>query len=191
MDKVIYKNDNAIVNIELIFAIVLLMSAIAAVIIIMSTLSYENRDWRIKQYTTATRAMDNLISNDELLAYDSIKPMYKVLDQEKIENLMGSGYNDGTGLKWWEFPNTTKSQMNITRYMGLGEYNLYIQLYPTDLDNFNTTLIDKNLINRVSMNIDTVSNIDRYVYIHDSSCKGEFVCYNNVTVHYKLSLWTW
>ncbi len=229
MAKII-RDDSAIINLDLKFAIVLVISTVAAVILIMPNLSHEERDWRIKQYMTAVRVSDNLVQDagapstwetnwtagDYLnvtkigLTYTDVNgtPMQKVLNLSKIRALMGKiGYPDnGTNTTWWEFPNSTTSQAereNATRALGLDGYNFYMQLHPVDnirLDDssciFNPVPLDANLTNRskVPINNDTVTVVDRYVYIEDSNT-SKYLAYNctNYTksVHYRLNLWVW
>ncbi len=206
MDKVASRNgkilasndaDDAIANVDLIFAMILLLGMITAVMVTMPTLSHENRDWRIGQYMTATRITDNLVSNEKGLEYYG---MPKVLDESKIIGLFGTGYIDNKSrLTWWEFPKYTNysvnasqinASKNVSKILGIGGYNFYIQIYPVGLSDFNSTLVWNSFAN-VSINTDTVSTVDRYVYIKDDSCKGGFVCYANTTVHYRLSIWMW
>ncbi len=211
MDRIIDNNDNndnkydgkscmnndATANIDFIFAITLLLGAIMTVIMTIPSLSHEDRGWRIEQYTTTARVTDNLVNNEKWLEYDN---MPKVLDRTKIIDLIGTGYiDDMSGLTWWEFPKYTNYQIdngqinsskNVSKKMGIEGYNFYVQLYPVGLSSFNSTLVGAGLTN-VSMNIDTVSTVDRYVYVKDDLCRGGFVCYTNVTVHYKLSIWMW
>jgi hypothetical protein len=232
MDRII-RDDSAIVNLDLKFAIVLVISTVAAVILIMPSLSHEERDWRIKQYMTATRVSDNLVQDAGMpstwgetdwnrtagnysnvtkigLTYTDANgiPMQKVLNLSKIKVLMGDGYLDnGTQTRWWEFPNSTTSQSereNATRALGLDGYNFYMQLHPVDnirLDDssciFNPVPLEANLTNRrkVPINNDTVTVIDRYVYIKDAANPSKYLGYTctNYTnsIHYRLNLWVW
>lgn len=228
MDRII-ENDKAIANIDLMFAIVLVMGVVAMAILIMPTLSHEDREWRIRQYMTATRATDNLVqdagsplnwetkwnsnySNVSKLGFLHVdtdgNANKKVLNLTKIKALMGEGYIDetnitgndtiGTNTTWWEYPSYSTSReekANATRALGLEGYNFYMRLYPVGLDRFNYSRLEINITNRskVSMNENTASVVDRYVYINssDASCKGGFVCYEYKTVHYRLNLWVW
>lgn len=218
----IIENDSAALGIDFIAAIVLVITAVTMAIMVMPTLSHEDRDWRIKQYMTATRAADILVQdagNPEEWKTDWMAKDYsnvmkigfvyvdadnkanlKVLDSTKINALMSTQPDDGTGvLQWWEFPNFSKPRVqqeyevaNFTRILGLDGYNFYIQLHPVGVSKFNSTALDKNLGNRskVQINYETASMIDRYVYIH-GSCEEGFFCYNGSTVHYRLNLWVW
>jgi hypothetical protein len=232
MDKII-RDDSAIVNLDLKFAIVLIISAVAAVILIMPNLSHEERDWRIKQYMTAARVSDNLVQDAGTpptwgetdwnrtagnylnvtkigLTYTDAEgmPMQKVLNLSKITVLMGDGYLDnGTQTRWWEFPNSTTSQAereSATRALGLDGYNFYMQLHPVDnirLDDssciFNPVPLEANLTNRnkVPINNDTVTVVDRYVYIKDVASPSEYLNYScpnyKYSIHYRLNLWVW
>ncbi len=233
MDRII-RDDSAIVNFDLKFAIVLVISTVAAVILIMPNLSHEERDWRIKQYMTAARVSDNLVQEAGApstwgekdwnrtagnysnvtkigLAYTDANgiPVQKVLNLSKIKVLMGGdGYLDnGTQTRWWEFPNSTTSQAereNAKRALGLDGYNFYMQLHPVDnlrLDDslciFNPVPLEANLTNRskVPINNDTVTVVDRYVYIKDAANPSKYLTYNctNYTnsIHYRLNLWVW
>lgn len=212
------KNDSAVISLDLMFALILMIGSIFMAYELMPNISLEDRDWRIKQYMTATRVSDNLVQDggDPGWEYNWISGNYqnvtkigfafidvdgnmlkKILDKTKINDLMDSHIDDNTGLTWWEFPNlsisiTDKKIINVTRVLGLERYNFYIQLYPVPvgLDNFNFTPIQNNLINH-HINIYTASEIDRYVYIKEDSCQEGFLCYNNTIVHYRLILWVW
>ncbi len=237
MAKII-RDDSAIVNLDLKFAIVLVISTVAAVILIMPNLSHEEKDWRIKQYMTAARVSDNLVQDAGApstwgeadwnrtagnysnvtkigLAYTDANgtPMQKVLNLSKIKALMRNGYLDnGTNTTWWEFPNYSsptsqaerEERENATRALGLDGYNFYMQLHPVDnirLDDssciFNPVPLEANLTNRgkVPINNDTVTVIDRYVYIKDAANPSKYLAYNctNYTnsIHYRLNLWVW
>jgi hypothetical protein len=229
MDRII-KDDSATVNLDLKFAMVLVISTVAAVILIMPTLSHEAKDWRIKQYMTATRVSDNLVQDEGipstwetdwnrtaenysnvtkigLMYLNGNTPVQKVLDEKKVMALMGPGYFDtGTQTRWWEFPNSTTSQAeydNATRALGLNVdgYNFYIQLHPVDiypenLGTFSSTPLEANLTNRsqVPINNDTVTVVDRYVYIkdaNDASPTKYLMDYKSESIHYRLNLWVW
>ncbi len=122
----ITRNDNASVTIDLMFAVVLVISAMIGALMVMPNISHEDRDWRIKQYMTATRATDNLVQNVgepeweekwNSTNYSNVTNIglvysvgdqdtaHKVLDEEKVKAFMGSGYyssgimlNGGTSL---------------------------------------------------------------------------------------------
>ncbi len=231
MDRII-RDDSAVVNLDLKFAIVLVISTVAAVILIMPTLSHEERDWRIKQYMTAARVTDNLVQETGApstweadwnrtaenysnvtkigLTYTDAKgiPVQKVLNLSKINALMGEGYLDNrTQTRWWEFPNSTTSQAereNAIRALGLDGYNFYMQLHPVDnirLDDisciFNPVPLEINLTDRskVPINDDTVTVIDRYVYIKDVVNPSKYLNYSctnyKYSTHYRLNLWVW
>jgi hypothetical protein len=198
-------NDSAVFGIDFIAAIVLVMMAVIIAILVMPTLSHEDRDWRIKQYMTATRAADILVQDAEspigfvyVDANDgTVYP--KVLEMNKVNNFPGIVVHTdtGTGLQWWEFPDVSRpwtNQTNVTRVLGLDGYNFYMQLSPVALNgsNFNYTRLDIASINRskLPINYETASMVDRYVYIH-GSCGEGFLCYNGSTVHYRLNLWVW
>jgi|SRR3990170_2276808 len=227
MDKM---NDIGMVAIDLMVAIVLVFAAVMLAILIMPSLSHEDRDWRIKQYMVATRATDNLVqdtgepgweekwktnySNVSKIGFlhaENGMVMQNVLAETKIDALMIIHIDDGgTELPWWEFPNsnsttTLAERENATRALGLEGYNFYIQLHPewvkssdtAELDKFNSARLKLILTNRskVPINDDTVTVVDRYVFIKNStsSCRSEFICYGNPnsTVHYRLNLWVW
>lgn len=211
-------NDRGMVSIDLMVAIMLVLAAVLMAIQIIPTVSHEDRDWRIKQYMTATRAADNLVQDTGepgwegkwrsdvtkigLVYDDKGIAIMKELNFTKVRTFMGYGYTDvPTGIIWWEFPNSSilpNERENITKSLGLEGYNFYIQLHPVGLDNFNSTPLVMNLTDRSkkTINDDTVSVVDRYVFIRkdsSSSCRGDDICYGNpnVTVHYRLNLWVW
>lgn len=208
-----FRDNNAVANIDFIFAIVLFLGSIATAILIMPNLSHEDRDWRIKQYMAATRATDSLIQDPGELGWEEnwtsgnyqnvirVGFLYnndaKVLNSTKIHILMGQEYiDDVTNIPWWEFPGPTTSKEeyhNVTRILGLGEYNLYMQLHPVGVELFNSTPLDTNISNRSIINLDTVSIIDRYVYIVNpsSSDKIKYITHDNEAIHYRLNLWIW
>ncbi len=211
-DKIMEKNTSGIISIDLMVALVLLIAAVFLAIQIMPGLSHESRDWRIKQYMAATRASDNLVqskganlwenewiannySNVSKIGFLYVGPdgaLHKVLDERKVRALMGTPYVDN-GLSWWEFPNqstTSSEKENAARALGLSDYNFYMQLHPVGLDqsDFNSTLPGLNL-SKKSINFDTVSVVDRYVYIKNSN--DHYLIYNNYTLHYRLNLWVW
>jgi hypothetical protein len=210
----ITRNDNASVTIDLMFATVLVISAMIGALMLMPNISHEDKDWRIKQYMTATRATDNLVQNmgepgwkekwvsanhsnvtNIGLVYSGANKdtVYKVLDEEKIKALMGQGYNSSCfKVKWWDFPgsNTSMSEYeNATRALGLTGYDFYIQIHPFGQPQFNTTLLETNLSNVKGTRQNTVSVVDRYVYIKDSS--GEYLEFDNEVVHYRINMWVW
>ncbi|CAG0949652.1 hypothetical protein METP3_00131 [Methanosarcinales archaeon] len=219
----IIEDDEAIANIDLMFAIVLVMAAVIMALLVMPNLSHEDRSWRIEQYMTAVRASDNLvqdegqegwIANWTALNYSNVTKIGfvyagqpKVLDRTKIDTMMAKNFDDGTnetGLPWWEFPNFTKQPNerkieveNATRALGLDGYNLYMRLYPVgqNTSEFNYSRVDINLTNRskVTMIENTASMVDRYIYINSSDplCKGGNLCYDGITVHYRLNIWVW
>jgi hypothetical protein len=144
MDKL---DDRAVVvGLDLMIAMVLVLAAVMLAILIMPSMSHEDRSWRIKQYMAATRASDNLVQDEgqegwaanwTIRKYTNVtkigfvcsgKP--KVLNQTKIDAMMAKNFDDGmngTNLPWWEFPNFTKlpnerkiEQENATRALGLG-----------------------------------------------------------------------
>ncbi len=207
------KNTSAMVSIDLMVALVLLIAAVTLALMIMPSISHEDRDWRIKQYMTATRASDNLVQStgDEgwenewaaqnfsnvsiigLIYAGNEGQKQKVLDYNKIKKLMGDPYKDNE-LNWWEFPgpSTSRSERdNAARALGLAEYNFYMQLHPVGLEitDFNSTLTEINL-NKQTINFETAAVIDRYVYIKDGSgyLKDR---YGQYTLHYRLNLWVW
>lgn len=219
MDKIkngVIKNNDAMVNIDVIFAMTLFIGVILVVNQMMPTISHEDRDWRIKQYMTAVRVTDILVQDDgdsglitKLknenysgitkigLAYiDNNKTVKKVLDIEKIDALMGKGYKDNsTNTTWWEFPS---SDVNLTtrdtlaEILGLSGYNFYIQLHPVGLSYFDSAPLQTNLSIK-TVNFGSVSIIDRYVYIIDPSIteKIKYLNYDNYAIHYRLNVWVW
>ncbi len=124
----ITENDSAVFGIDFIAAIVLVMMAVIMAIQVMPTLSHEDRDWRIKQYMTATRAADILVQDAGGPGWEAIwdksddssyskvtkigfvyvnasgKANLKVLDERKVNALMFNNTDVATGLDWWEFP---------------------------------------------------------------------------------------
>lgn len=222
MDRII-KDDRAITNIDLMFAMVLVISAVITAIQTIPAISHEDKSWRIEQYMAATRASDSMVQDEGEYGWEAKwtqnysnvskmglayvespdgpvpKVMPKVLNEIKINELMAQ-HIDATGLKWWEFPDLTlnssgqKAQRsNASRVLGLEGYNFYMQLQPVGIDDFNSTLLALNLTNRskVAINDDTVSVVDRYVYIKNESTIGGYNSYNDSTVHYRLNLWVW
>jgi hypothetical protein len=219
MDKI---DDRAMVTgLDFMVAIVLVLAAVMMAILIMPSLSHEDKSWRIKQYMAATRASDNLVQDEGQEGWvanwtdqnysnaTKIGFVYagqpKVLDRMKINAMMAKNIDDeinGTNLSWWEFPNFTKQpnerkieQENATRALGLDGYNFYMRLYPVGLSNFNYSRVEMNLTDRskVPVSENTASVVDRYIYINstDPLCKGRYLCYNYITVHYRLNLWVW
>ena len=207
------RNDNASVTIDLMFAIILVISAMIGALMIMPNISHEDKDWRIKQYMTATRATDNLVQNLGETGWEvkwgaenysnvtniglvyrgtDTTTMHKVLDEKKVEALMGLGYNSNLiNVQWWEFPNsttTTAERENATRALGLTGYNFYMQIHPVGQSEFNSTPLETNLSNVKGTHLNTVSVIDRYVYIKDS---GEYLEYRNEVIHYRINMWVW
>lgn len=208
------RNDNASVTIDLMFAVVLVISAMIGALMIMPNISHEDKDWRIKQYMTATRATDNLVQNtgepeewkEEWKSgnYSNVTniglvykgtdttTMHKVLDEAKVENLMEpSYYCSETNIKWWEFPNSTTitaERENAIRLLGLTGYNFYMQIHPVGQPLFNSTPLETNLSNVKGTHLNTVSVIDRYVYIKDSEGYLEF---DNEVIHYRINMWVW
>jgi hypothetical protein len=214
----ITRNDNASVTIDLMFAVVLVISAMIGALMIMPNISHEDRDWRIKQYMTATRATDNLVQNvgepgwevewnstncSNCANYSNVTNIglvysvsvqdtaHKVLDEEKVMALMGSGYYS-SGIKWWDFPysNTSMAEReNATRVLGLTGYDFYMQIHPVGQQLFNSTPLETNLSNVKETSLNTVSVVDRYVYIKDSA--GEYLKSNNKVIHYRINMWVW
>jgi len=216
LDRMI-RNDNASVTIDLMFAIILVISAMIGALMIMPNISHEDKDWRIKQYMTATRATDNLVQNlgeseweDEWKSgnYSNVTniglvyrgtdttTMHKVLDEKKVEALMGPGY-DSSGINWWDFPNSTTltaERENAIRALGLTGYNFYMQIHPVgqkrfNSTQFNSTPLETNLSNVKGTHLNTVSVVDRYVYIKDS--EGEYLKFDNEVIHYRINMWVW
>lgn len=194
MDKL---DDSAMISsLDFMIAIVLVMAAVMLAILIMPSLSHEDKSWRINQYMVATRATDNLVQDEGQVGWVSnwTTPNYKtvtkigfvydgqpkVLDQTKIDRMMARNIDDGnnyTGLPWWEFPNFSKPSYeqkieleNATRALGLNGYNFYMRLYPVYFknSNFSSPHFDKNLTDRskVPVNENTASVVDRYVFIN-------------------------
>lgn len=210
----ITRNDNASITIDLMFAVVLVISAMIGALMIMPNISHEDRDWRIKQYMTATRATDNLVQNVgepgweyewNSTNYSNVTNIglvysvgdqdtaHKVLDEEKVMALMGLGYNSSEiDVKWWEFPNSSTpmaERENATRALGLTGYDFYMQIHPVGQQLFNSTPLETNLSNVKETRLNTVSVVDRYVYIKDSA--GEYLKSNNKVIHYRINMWVW
>ena len=210
----ITRNDNASITIDLMFAVVLVISAMIGALMIMPNISHEDRDWRIKQYMTATRATDNLVQNVgepgweyewNSTNYSNVTNIglvysvgdqdtaHKVLDEEKVMALMGLGYNSSEiDVKWWEFPNSSTpmaERENATRALGLTGYDFYMQIHPVGQLQFNSTPLETNLSNVKETRLNTVSVVDRYVYIKDSA--GEYLKSNNKVIHYRINMWVW
>ncbi len=212
-DRIMDKNTSGMISIDLMVALVLLITAVFLAIQIMPALSHESRDWRIKQYMATTRASDNLVqskganlwenewiannySNVSKIGFLYIGPegaLHKILDERKVRALMGAPYVDN-GLSWWEFPNPSTAvseRNNASRALGLSGYNFYMQLHPVGLDKekFNSSLIETNIRNH-NMDFDKASEVDRYVYIKDPA--GEYLHdTDEKTLHYRLNLWVW
>lgn len=55
------KNEDAVVNIDLMFALILIIGVIFMVYQVVPAISQENKDWRIKQYMTVIRVTDTLM----------------------------------------------------------------------------------------------------------------------------------
>ena len=211
MDR-ITRNDNASVSIDLMFAVVLVISAMLGALMIMPNISHEDRDWRIKQYMTATRATDNLVQNLgepgweyewNSTNYSNVTNIglvysvgdqdtaHKVLDEEKVMALMGQGYYS-SGIKWWDFPDSNTSMAereNATRALGLTGYDFYMQIHPVGQLQFNSTPLETNLSSVKETRLNTVSVVDRYVYIKDSA--GEYLKSNDKVIHYRINMWVW
>lgn len=200
-----YKLDDRgmVSSLDFIIALVLVMAAVMVAILIMPSLSHEDKSWRIMQYMVATRASDNMVQDEgqaEWVAnwtpsnYSKVTKIGfvyngepKVLDKIKIDTMMAKNFivGDGTSLPWWEFPNFTSAQRenqkrNATRALGLDGYNFYMRLYPVGLNSsmFNYSIFELNLSDRskVPVNENQASVVDRYVYIYSSepSCdRGE------------------
>jgi hypothetical protein len=203
MDKL---DDRAVVvGLDLMIAMVLVLAAVMLAILIMPSMSHEDRSWRIKQYMAATRATDNLVQDEgqEGWAANWTSHNYtnvtkigfvyagqpKVLNQTKIDAMMAKNVDDETnktGLPWWEFPNFTKLPSdrkieieNATRALSLDGYNFYMRLYPVGLKDFNYSRVEINLANQSNVTmIDTrASAVDRYVYIKDDSSMTGYLSY--------------
>jgi hypothetical protein len=210
----ITRNDNASVTIDLMFAVVLVISAMLGALMIMPNISHEDRDWRIKQYMTATRATDNLVQNmgepgwnEKWISsnYSNVTNIglvysganqdttHKVLDEGKVKALMGPGYySSGINVKWWDFPNSTTStaeRENATRALGLTGYDFYMQIHPVGQPLFNSTPLETNLSNVKETRLNTISVVDRYVYIKDSA--GDYLEFDSEVVHYRINMWVW
>jgi hypothetical protein len=202
------ENDDASVNIDVIFAITIVIGVVIIAIQTMPTMSHEDRDWRIKQYMAVTRATDSLVqdggesgnySNITKIGLVYIKddmPIKKVLDIEKVRALMGGGYkNNSDNVTWWEFPlpdTAIQDRDNFTRMLGLSGYNFYIQLHPVGLKSFDSIPLQTNLSSK-NINFDMVSIVDRYVYIIDPSIgdKIKYLKYDNEAIHYRMNIWVW
>ncbi len=213
MDKL--DDSGMVVGIDFMVAIVLLISAVMMAIMIMPAVSHEDRDWRIKQYMTTTRATDILVQDTGeegwegnwtsnvtkigFLYVDDITgvAMLKVLDLNKVMALMEPGYTDNTtGTTWWEFPNYSiprNVRDNVASSLGLERYNFYMQLHPVGLNNFNSTPLDANLRAQKGISYDTVTVVDRYVYIMNPSSPDliKYLKYDGKAIHYRLNMWVW
>ncbi len=195
MDKI---DDRAMVaGLDFLVTVVLVLAVVMMAILIMPSMSQEDRSWRINQYMVATRATDNLVQDEGHegwvtnwadMNYSSVTKIGfvyagrpKVLDRTKIDTMMAKNFDNGTsnetGLPWWEFPNFTKQPAeqkieieNARRALGLNGYNFYIRLYPVGLNNFNYSNVEINLKDRskVTMIESSASMVDRYVYINTS-----------------------
>jgi hypothetical protein len=188
-------DDRAMISsLDFMVAIVLVMAAVMLAILIMPSMSHEDKSWRIKQYMAATRASDNLVQDEgqEGWVTNWTNPKYlnvtkigfvhdqpKVLDEIKINTTMARNVDVITGLPWWEFPNFSKPTNeqkieleNATRALGLDGYNLYMRLYPVGLNSskFNYSRVEINLSDRskVPMIENTASVVDRYIYINST-----------------------
>ena len=213
----VIENDSAIVNIDLMAALIIVMSIIAVAIYSIPTISYNDKDWRSKQYIYTIRVTDSMVQDEGdplweinwisgnysgvekigfLYINNNSKPEKKVLNIEKIKALMGNGYKDNsTNTTWWEFPSPDNNLSVIddaSRALGLTGYSFYIQLHPVGLANFNPIPLEANISSKnINFNIATV--VDRYVYIVDPSISDDikYLKYDNRVVHYRLNLWVW
>ncbi|MBE0521535.1 MAG: hypothetical protein IBX39_04625 [Candidatus Methanoperedenaceae archaeon] len=195
MDKL---DDSAIAaGIDLMIALVLMIAAVTMAILIMPSMSHEDKSWRINQYMAATRASDNLVQdegqegwvdnwkNQNYQNVTKIGFVYagqpKVLNETKIDAMMMKHVDNITEVPWWEFPNFTSDHLEnekkyAARALGLEEYdkeyNFYMRLYPVGLgeSGFNYSRVEINLSkqSKVPMNENTASMVDRYVYINSS-----------------------
>ena len=208
-------HDRGTVTIDLLFAVVLVIGATMAAFFIMPNVSHEDRDWRVKQYMTATRATDILVQDGGepektwatkwdsgdyanvtkigLLYVDADESSNKkILSQAKVEYFMGPSY-DNNNIKWWEFPNpsTTPAQReNAARALGLTGSQFYMQLHPVALpeDVFDPTPLEANL-SEMRKHISSTSAVDRFVYIKNP--EGRYLTYDSKVLHYRLYLWVW
>lgn len=212
----IIENDHAIVNIDLMAALIIVMSIIAVAMYSVPTVSYNDKDWRAKQYIYTIRVTDSMVQNEGdslwevnwtsgnysgvkkigFLYINNNKPENKVLNIEKIKALMGNGYKDNyTYTTWWEFPspdNNLTTVNNASRSLGLTGYSFYIQLHPVGLNNFDPIPLETNISSK-NINFDIATVVDRYVYIVDPSISDDikYLKYDNMAVHYRLNLWVW
>ncbi len=164
----ITSNENAMVSIDLMVALVLVIAVVIMSILIMPTMSHGDRDWRIRQYMAATRASDSLVQDEGgnwvanwtagdytnvtkigfVYIYDN-KEVPEVLNKTKVGALMAQYTDVGTGLLWWKFPNSTACEIisdaerekleNASRALGISGYNFCILLHPADIKYSNTT----------------------------------------------------
>ena len=213
----IIENDRAIVNIDLMAALIIVMSIIAVAIYSIPTVSYNDKDWRAKQYIYTIRVTDSMVQDGGdplwevnwtsgnysgikkigfLYIDNNSKPENKVLNIDKIKALMGNGYKDNsTNTTWWEFPspdNNLSTIDNASRVLGLTGYSFYIQLHPVGLNNFDPNSLETNISSKI-INFDIATVVDRYVYIVDPSISDDikYLKYDNRVVHYRLNLWVW
>lgn len=202
------RDTNAVISIDLIFALILIIAVISMVLLILPALSQKENDWRLKQYMAAVRATDDMVLDGGSPAWEQewasgnyfkvtrIGLTYsqgnqKILGMEKIQALMQR--HEANGISWWEFPDSTTSEAareNASRALGLSGYNFYMQLHPVGINSteFDSAPLEQNLSNRV-INYGYASQVDRYVYIKDYS--GKYLTYDNLVLHYRLNLWVW
>jgi len=206
-------HDRGTVTIDLLFAVVLVIGATMAAFFIMPNVSHEDRDWRVNQYMTATRATDNLVQDGgdpdweakwKLGDYSNVIKIgllyvgadgsnKKILSQSKVDALMDPSYKYNN-IEWWEFPNpatTAAERENAARALGLTGKQFYMQLHPVALPEevFDPTPLETNLTlwrGRVS----STSAVERYVYIKDPETE-KYLTYDSKVLHYRLYLWVW
>lgn len=213
----IIENDRAIVNIDLMAALIIVMSIIAVAMYSFPTVSYNDKDWRAKQYIYSIRVTDSMVQDEGdplwevnwtsgnysvvkkigfLYINNKNRPENKVLNIEKLRSLMGNGYKDNsTNTTWWEFPSPDNNLTiidNASRALGLTGYSFYIQLHPVGLSNFDPSPLETNISGK-NINFDIATVVDRYVYIADPAISDDikYLKYDNKAVHYRLNLWVW
>lgn len=213
----IIENDRAIVNIDLMAALIIVMSIIAVAMYSFPTVSYNDKDWRAKQYIYSIRVTDSMVQDEGdplwevnwtsgnysvvkkigfLYINNKNRPENKVLNIEKLRSLMDNGYKDNsTNTTWWEFPSPDNNLTiidNASRALGLTGYSFYIQLHPVGLSNFDPSPLETNISSK-NINFDIATVVDRYVYIADPAISDDikYLKYDNKAVHYRLNLWVW
>lgn len=216
-EKRFRNNENAQINIDLIFAMILFFGAIFAAYQIVPTLSNEDRYRVIEQYTMAVRVSDNLVNDqgddqwwikwnntNNKADYINVTKVgltvgkgeenQKILDNQKIIIFFNESGNISNNIPLWDYPNNNTSvleKQNATRVLGLKGYNFYMQLYPVNYTYYNLDMVPlTTMLNNRNINFNTATEIERVVFIYNST-SGERIKNNGIDIAYRLNLWIW